>query len=114
MTFEESLQHEIDAMILLSDLHGWRTIKTPRYARVDGLVLNHDGDMLAVYEFKSRELTLDELATMGTYLVTHQKITRRVRCRPRAGRSVCFNRLPHWFGKHRVVQNRRRRRVVVD
>ena len=74
MTFEESLQHEIDAMILLSDLHGWRTIKTPRYARLDGLVLNHDGDMLAVYELKSRELTLDELATMGTYLVTHQKL----------------------------------------
>lgn len=75
MTFEESLQHEIDAMILLSDVYGWRTLKTPRYARVDGIVTNYDGDMLAVYEFKSRELTLDELTTMGTYLVTHQKIT---------------------------------------
>ena len=74
MTFEESLQHEIDAMILLSDVYGWRTLKTPRYARVDGIVTNYDGDMLAVYEFKSRELTLDELTTMGTYLVTHQKI----------------------------------------
>lgn len=74
MTFEESLQHEIDAMILLSDVYGWRTLKTPRYARVDGIVTNYDGDMLAVYEFKSRELTLDELTKHGTYLVTHQKI----------------------------------------
>ena len=55
MTFEEALQHDIDSMILLSDLHGWRTIKTPRYARDDGLVLNHDGDSLDVYVFKSRE-----------------------------------------------------------
>lgn len=75
MTFEESLQHETDAMILLSDVYGWRTLKTPRYARVDGIVTNYDGDMLAVYEFKSRELTLDELTKHGTYLVTHQKIT---------------------------------------
>lgn len=75
MTFEESLQHEIDAMILLSDVYGWRTLKTPRYARVDGIVTNYDGDMLAVYEFKARGMTLDELTTMGTYLVTHQKIT---------------------------------------
>lgn len=75
MTFEESLQHEIDAMILLSDVYGWRTLKTPRYARVDGIVTNYDGDMLAVYEFKARGMTLNELTTMGTYLVTHQKIT---------------------------------------
>lgn len=75
MTFEESLQHEIDAMILLSDVYGWRTLKTPRYARVDGIVTNYDDDMLAVYEFKARGMTLDELTTMGTYLVTHQKIT---------------------------------------
>lgn len=62
-------------MILLSDVYGWRTLKTPRYARVDGIVTNYDGDMLAVYEFKARGMTLDELTTMGTYLVTHQKIT---------------------------------------
>lgn len=61
-------------MILLSDVYMWRTLKTPRYARVDGIVTNYDGDMLAVYEFKARGMTLDELTTMGTYLVTHQKI----------------------------------------
>ena len=74
MTFEESLIHERDAMIVLSELYHWRTIKTPRYARMDGIILNYDNDMNAVYEFKARSMTFDDLRRHETYLITYEKI----------------------------------------
>ena len=75
MTKAETFQCETDAMLMLGDLYGWRVQKTTEYARMDGIISNAEGDMLFVYEFKCRDLSLDELNKMGSFLLTYEKIT---------------------------------------
>lgn len=75
ITRAETFQCEADAMLMLGDLFGWRVQKTTEYARMDGIISNADNDMLFVYEFKCRDLSLDELNKMGSFLLTYEKIT---------------------------------------
>ena len=75
ITRAETFQCEADAMLMLGDLFGWRIQKTTEYARMDGIISSADNDMLFVYEFKCRDLSLDELNKMGSFLLTYEKIT---------------------------------------
>lgn len=73
MRYSDYQKYEEIAFDYLLKKYGWKVFTSPRYALVDG-VATQDNTITHVVEFKSRNISIERLTRMGSYLISHDKV----------------------------------------